>query len=140
MTNQRFKDHLFQILNENDTFITDIELNDSSSYFLITCMDGSKFSLSIQESITHFIISSDITTEPSYESFESYIETHTRDDFLYELKWLAKNNPYVFQILLVTLKLSELGIISDELAQDIMTKIRPFAQDLKKEWDDFQQT
>lgn len=139
MTSQRFKDLLFQILNENDTFIADIELNDSGNYFLISCIDGSKFSLSIQEAFTRFITPTDLDKSDPQEAFESYIETHTRDDFLTELKWLARNNPYVFQILLVVLKLSELGIISDEQTQDIMVQIHPYAQDLKEEWENFYQ-
>lgn len=139
MTSQRFKDLLFQILNKNDTFIAYIELNDSGNYFLISCIDGSKFSLSIQEAFTRFITPTDLDKSDPQEAFESYIETHTRDDFLTELKWLARNNPYVFQILLVVLKLSELGIISDEQTQDIMVQIRPYAQDLKEEWENFYQ-
>lgn len=140
MTNKRFKDLLFQILNENDTFIDDIELNDSGNYFLISCIDGSKFSLSIQEAVTRFITPANIDKTDAKNSFESYIENYTREDFLTELEWLAKNNPYIFQILFVVLKLSELNIISDELAQEIMTKIRPYAQALKEEWDDSHQT
>lgn len=135
LTNQRFKDLLFQILNENDTFISDIELNDSENYFLINCIDNSKFSLFIQESITHFVIDPDINKQSARKQFESYIETHTKDDFLSEIEWLAHNNPYVFQILVVVLKLSELHIISQETAQDIMTQIRPYAQDLKEDWE-----
>lgn len=52
MTNEHFKDLLFQLFNENDTFIQDIDLNDSNNYFLITCIDGSRFSLSVQEPLT----------------------------------------------------------------------------------------
>lgn len=134
MTNQRFKDLLFQILNENDTFIDDIELNDSSNYFVISCIDGSKFSLSIQEAVTHFVVSQDAREEQTHENFDSCIESHTKEDFLSELNWLARENPYVFQILRVTLKLSELHIISLEMAEDIMAQIRPYAQKLKHEW------
>lgn len=135
LTNQRFKDLLFQILNENDTFISDIELNDSENYFLINCIDNSKFSLSVQDAVTRFVIDPDIAEHSAQQQFESYIETHSKDDFLSEIEWLAQNNPYVFQILVVVLKLSELHIISEEMAQEIMTQIRPYAQDLKEEWE-----
>ena len=55
MTNEHFKDLLFQLFNENDTFIQDIDLNDSDNYFLITCIDGSRFTLSIQEPLTFLL-------------------------------------------------------------------------------------
>ncbi len=55
MTNEHFKDLLFQLFNENDTFIQDIDLNDSDNYFLITCIDGSRFILSIQEPLTFLL-------------------------------------------------------------------------------------
>lgn len=137
MTNEHFKDLLFQLFNENDTFIQDIDLNDSDNYFLITCIDGSRFSLSVQETLTFLTSEPNLITELTQTRFESYITTHTKSDYLSELEWLAKNNPYVFQILLVILKLSELNIISDPTAQDIMTKLQPYAQKLKNEWDNF---
>lgn len=137
MTNEHFKDLLFQLFNENDTFIQDIDLNDSNNYILITCIDGSRFSLSVQEPLTFLTSEPDLITELTQDRFESYIATHTKSDYLSELEWLAKNNPYVFQILLVVLKLSELSIISESMAQDIMTRLQPYAQELKKEWDSF---
>lgn len=137
MTNEHFKDLLFQLFNENDTFIQDIDLNDSNNYFLITCIDGSRFSLSVQEPLTFLTSESNLITELTKYRFESYIATHTKLDYLLELEWLNKNNPYVFQILLVILKLSELNIISESMAQDIMTKLQPYTQELKKEWDRF---
>lgn len=135
MTNQRFKDLLFQILNENDTFISDIELNDSENYFLINCIDGSKFSLFIQESITRFVLDSVPNKSSAHQQSDPYIKTYSKNDFFSEIEWLAHNNPYVFQILVVVLKLSELHIISEEMAQKIMTQILPYAQDLKEEWE-----
>lgn len=137
MTNEHFKDLLFQLFNENDTFIQDIDLDDSNNYFLITCIDGSRFSLSVQEPLTFLTSEPDLITELTQDRFDSYITTHTKSDYLSELEWLVKNNPYVFQILLVVLKLSELNIISESMAQDIMSRLQPYAQELKKEWDSF---
>lgn len=133
MTKEHLKDLLFQLFNENDTFIRDIDLNDSNSYFLITCIDGSRFALSIHKPFTFLTTESDLTTEQNNNHFESFIATHTKSDYLSELVWLAKNKPYVFQILLVVLKLSELNIISESMAQDIMTRLQSYAQKLKKE-------
>lgn len=140
MTNELLKDLLFQLLNENDAFIQDIDLNDSNSYFLITCIDGSRFALSIQKPLTILTTEFDLDIEPFKDSFEPYIAAHTKSDFLSELHELFHNNPYVFQILLVILKLFDLNIISASMAKDIITKLQPYAEDLKKEWDNFHET
>lgn len=140
MTNEPLKDLLFQLLNENDAFIQDIDLNDSNSYFLITCIDGSRFALSIQKPLTILTTELDLDIKPIKDSFKPYIATHTKSDYLTELHELFHNNPYVFKILLVILKLFELNIISDSMVQDIMTKLQPYAEELKKEWDSFHET
>lgn len=134
LTGKHFKNLLFQILNQNNTFISNLELNDTDNYFLISCVDGSKFSLSIQETVTRFVIDPNINKKSIQKQLNSYIENHTKTDFLSEIEWLAHNNPYIFQILLVVLKLLELHIISYQLAEDIMIQIRPYAQELKEEW------
>lgn len=49
MTKNYFKDLIFQILNENDTHIANIEVHDKDDLFQITCIDNTKFFMSIQE-------------------------------------------------------------------------------------------
>lgn len=48
---------------------------------------------------------------------------------------LAQENPFVFLIFIVILKLSELDIISEQNAENLMAQIQPHAQELKEQWD-----
>ena len=48
---------------------------------------------------------------------------------------LAQENPFVFLIFIVILKLSELNIISEQNAQNLISKVQPHAQELKEQWD-----
>lgn len=130
MKKEIFKDLLFQILNENDTFLKDIELDDTNDTLIIQCIDGSKFSLQIHEPFSPFVIQ-DSTIDHAY--FENYI--HQKSAYLDEVNMLAQENPFVFLIFIVILKLSELNIISEQNAQNLMAKVQPHAQELKEQWD-----
>lgn len=65
MKKELFKDLLFQILNENDTFLKNIELDDTNDTLIIQCIDGSKFSLHIHEPFSQFLVQ-DFTINHAY--------------------------------------------------------------------------
>lgn len=130
MKKEIFKDLLFQILNENDTFLKDIELDDTNDTLIIQCIDGSKFSLQIHEPFSQFVIQ-DSTIDHAY--FENYI--NQKSAYLDDVNILAQENPFVFLIFIVILKLSELNIISEQNAQNLMAQVQPHAQKLKEQWD-----
>lgn len=130
MKKEIFKDLLFQILNENDAFLKDIELDDTNDTFIIQCIDGSKFSLQIHEPFSQFI-TQDSAINHAY--FENYMIE--KSAYLNEINMLAQENPFVFLIFIAILKLSELNIISEQNAQNLMAKVQPHAQELKEQWD-----
>lgn len=133
MKTGRFKDLLFQILNENDTSIDDIETDDENNFFLIRCIDHTNFVLQIHKAVPHFMIKE----PPSQQtSFETYIQNSTKKDYLCGLDMLAQDNPFVFLILVILLKLSELQILSEKDAQDLMAQVQPHAQELKAQWEE----
>ncbi|EOT23355.1 hypothetical protein C805_03014 [Eubacterium sp. 14-2] len=129
MKKELFKDLLFQILNENDTFLKNIELDDTNDTLIIQCIDGSKFSLHIHEPFSQFLIQ-DFTINHAY--LENY--NNQKSAYLDEVNMLAQENPFVFLIFIVILKLSELDIISEQNAHNLMTKLQPHAQELKEQW------
>ena len=130
MKKEIFKDLLFQILNENDVFFKDIKLDDANNTLIIQCIDGSIFSLQIHEPFSQFI-TQDSTIDHAY--FENY--TIKKSAYLNEINMLAQENPFVFLIFIVILKLSELNIISEQNAQNLISKVQPHAQELKEQWD-----
>lgn len=130
MKKKIFKDLLFQILNENNAFLKNIELDDTNDTFIIQCIDGSSFSLHIHEPFSQSVIQ-DSTI--SHTSFEDYI--NQKSAYLNEVNMLAQENPFVFLIFIVILKLSELDIISEQNAENLMAQIQPHAQELKEQWD-----
>lgn len=49
MTRNDFKDMLFDLINDNDEFIKDIETDDTNNIFTITNKDGSSFIIEVHD-------------------------------------------------------------------------------------------
>lgn len=109
----------------------DIELDDTDDTFLIYCTDNSRFSLQVHEPFSRFVINDYSTV---YTSIETHTNTKEKSAYLQEIDILAQENPFVFLILIVILKLSELNIISNLDAQELMGKVQPHAEALKEQW------
>ena len=127
-----FKDLLFQKLNENDSFMKHVELDNTNDTFLICCTDDSRFSLQIREPVSRFMINN-YSSEYTYMEHPAY--TEEKSAYLHELDMLAQENPFVFLIFIVILKLSELDILSDLEAEELMGNVQPHAEILKEQWD-----
>ncbi len=132
MDKKYFCDLLFQIFNENDKYFLDIEWLDSGNCFIITCTDNSKFSISINGVITYHINSfvNDIT--PINKELPKYLRTN--ENYFHDLINLRQDNPYLFMILLSILKLRDFDILSHDMAESIISQLRPYAQKLKDDW------
>lgn len=131
MRKNLFKDLIFQILNENDFYFEDIEIDDKNDCFIIRCTDGSRFLLKIGEAMPDFINDE----FPRLRKLTEELQTHGNTGLLDETRELARNNPYVFLILIAILKLSELQIISNEEAQHLIAQVQPHTQKLKEQWE-----
>lgn len=88
-----------------------VELDHTNDTFLICCTDDSRFSLQIHGAVSRFMIN-------DYSSEYTYME-----------------NPFVFLIFIVILKLSELDVLSDLKAEELMGNVQPHAETLKEQWD-----
>lgn len=132
MKKDTFKDLLFQKLTEHDSFMKHVELDTTNDTFFIYCTDNNRFSLQIHESVSCFIIN-DYHNEYTY--MENPIYTGEKSAYLHKLNTLAQENPFVFLIFIVLLKLSELDIVSDLEAQKLMENVQAHAEILKEQWD-----
>lgn len=132
MKKETFNDLLFQILNENNSFLKHVELDHTNDTFLICCTDDSCFSLQIREPVSCFMVN-DYNSKYIYTETSTYTQEKTA--YLHELDILAQENPFVFLIFIVILKLSELNILSSPEAEELMGKIQSHAEALKEQWD-----
>lgn len=122
---------LHTLLNQNNNIINTVHFIDSETCFIVKCADNSKFSLSIQDISTYYVNTPYDSTDHRRQRIEEYTATHTEDDFLSDLSYLKKENPYVFQILIALLKLMELDILTRDMAETIMLQLHSYEQKLK---------
>ncbi|MBS5062673.1 MAG: hypothetical protein KHZ58_02755 [Hungatella hathewayi] len=65
---------------------------------------------------------------------QEYITSHTKQDFINEIKNLSKTNPLLYMIIISVLKLKELQILSQEDVDYILQQTSPYEEYLKKEY------
>lgn len=74
------------------------------------------------------------TQEDIEKEAQEYMSSHTKQDFIKEIKRLASTNPLLYMIIISVLKLMELQIISNEEADDLLQKVAPYEEHLIKDY------
>lgn len=127
------KDQLFELINDSDIAISDIETNDKQNTMKITTYDGNAFLISLQEMreqqnipLEHNCSVDEIITE--------YMATHTKEDYLKDLETLYESNPFLFQIMCCCAKLQEMELMSDAEYHRIMYELSFHQQQLRQDY------
>lgn len=110
-----FKDKVFELLNESDLDITDLELEDRYNRLIVSLGDHTNFVVRMYPIDSKIPKWGDTTIENEVsDDIQEYVDTHTREEFLVDIDALVATNPVYYRIYFVLMKLVELGLI-DEL-------------------------
>ena len=81
------------------------------------------------------MIKNHIKTQKEIEKdTEDYMKSHTKQDFINEVKNLRNINPLLYMIIISVLELKELQIISDEEADNLLQKVAPYEEQLIEDY------